>query len=402
MNVDLLDYQYEFITSNVGNLVLTAGVGCGKTLAGAYFVLRMVSEFPKTDGLIVANTFAQLNNATLNVLFEVCDELGISYEKSLSRKQIKIMNTTIYCYSLENYDNIRGIEVGWIYADEFFLNKSKAAYDVIKTRLRCNKGPLFFRGTTTKNGFNWGYDLYDSPSSSSEFNTIGAKTEDNSFLPEKFVKDLENDYGSKDNPLYKQEVLNEYVNLTAGCIYWSFDRKQHVKPVVLNPAHHTYLGTDFNIDAINAVFVQYVNGIFYVGKEICLDETNANTFRLAEELSKETMSLPHRSIVPDSTGKARKTSSQKSDHEILKDAGFRLEVTTNPLIRDRQNSVNRAIAAGKVIIDPSCTHIIKELETLSSRDKEGEVAHISVALGYVIWKLDPLKKKQGRSETISW
>jgi len=396
---DLLPYQYDFVKSDDSNLALIAGVGTGKTYALAMFVLRMLSEYPKSKGMLCANTYSQLVNSTLTPLFAICDAYNIPYKTAFDKRKIQIKGTTIYVYSLEKYENIRGIEVGWIGVDEFFLGKSDQPYKVIKTRLRDKKGPLYFRATTTKNGYNWGYDMYSSPQRTNNFGVLEAKTSDNFFLPPQYTDDLLEDYGSFEAPMYRQEVLNEYVNLTSGSVYWSFDRKSHVKKLELNKNLHTFVGVDFNIDNMNAIYVQMIGDTFYVCRENNLTERNANTFTLAETIRKELYEYPYRSVIPDSTGKARKTSSQRSDHQILMDAGLRLEQTQNPMIRDRQNAVNRCLTNSKMIIDPSCTTLIRELETLSNRDDEGKVSHVGVALGYVIHKLAPIIRNS-RSRSI--
>lgn len=399
-DVDLLPQQYDMLTSQEPNVAFIGAVGTGKTLTLAYTLIAYIALYPKAKCMVVANTVSQLLNSTLSVIIEVLDELNIPHKTSLGvRKTITINGSTVYLYSLEKPDTIKGIEVSLILGDEFFLGKSKYAYDVIKTRLRGKHGPLYFRAFTTKNGFNWGYDLYASPTKTNNFKTIEMQTHDNPFLPDQFLEDLLDDYGSVEAPMYKQEVLNEYVNLTAGAVYYSFDRDVHVKPVKLDKTRHVYIGIDFNISVLNAVYVQYYDNTFYVTSELHHEENGANTFLLAEKLTEDLFDCPYRSVIPDSTGKARKTSSAKSDHQILRDAGFQIEPTHNPLIRDRQNAVNRAFHQGRIVIDPSATQLIKELETLASRDEEGKVVDISVAFGYVIWKLDPLRKPQSRSRS---
>lgn len=398
-NIALLDYQYDFLKLNIPNAAMIAGVGTGKTLAIAYAVIHMVSSYPDTKGMIVANTYSQLVNSTLEPLFEVLKELNIPYRTNIAGKYIIINNTKIYVYSLEKYDNIRGIEVGWIFADELAYQKDKKAYDTIKTRLRCKHGPLIFRAFSTKNGFNWFYDLYSSPIKTNDYQVIEAQTIDNIFLPPQYLEDLLIDYGSIDAPMYRQEVLNEYVNLTEGSVYYGFNRDKHVQDCSLIPYKHVYIGVDFNIDSMSAVYCQYVDDTLYVCKEVSLTDANSNTFTLANKLQQDLAHCHYRSVIPDSTGKARKTSSAKTDHQILIDAGFKLDVTNNPRVRDRQNTVNRLFNLDKVIIDPSCKNLIRELETLASRDKEGSCVHVSVAFGYVSWRLAPLKTKQPKSIT---
>lgn len=400
--IQLLPYQMGFLNLECPNAALIASVGTGKTLTIAHSVVKYISEYPKSKGMIVSNTYSQLNNSTLGPLFELLDELSIPYKKNISGKYITVMNTKVYVYSLENFTNIRGVECGWILADELAFQKTKEAYDVIKTRLRCKHGPLYFRAFSTKNGFNWFYDLYASPTKAYGFEVIEAQTKDNQFLPPQYLDDLLLDYGSVDAPMYKQEVLNEYVNLTEGSVYYAFDREKHVMPVKLDKKKHLNIGLDFNIDRLSGVYAQMRGDILYVGNEVFTEQHNINTFDLADRLQLELFEYNFRSVIPDSTGKARKSSSSKSDHQILRDAGFKLEETTNPRIRDRQNAVNRLFNQGKLVIDPKCKELIKELETLSQRDDEGKVSHISVALGYIVWKLDPLQRKAKQARQIKF
>ena len=103
-------------------------------------------------------------------------------------------------------------------------------------------------------------------------------------------------------------------------------------------------------------------------------------------------------IIPDSTARNRKTSGQ-SDIEILKSFGFTVESTYNPFVGDRVNNTNRLLGTGKVEIDPKCKKLINDLEKVvwknNKLDQSGEnkhLTHVSDALGYGLWKLDPFVK----------
>ena len=135
---------------------------------------------------------------------------------------------------------------------------------------------------------------------------------------------------------------------------------------------------------------------YKVFKEIILDNYGANTDTAAQKIIDLFPSNKWNvKVVPDSTGKAIKTSSSnRSDIEILESYGLEVISTRNPFIRDRQNAVNMQMKKNLVEIDPSCKTTIKEIETLSSRDKEGEKAHSSVGLGYIINKFSPLRRTQ--------
>ncbi len=100
-------------------------------------------------------------------------------------------------------------------------------------------------------------------------------------------------------------------------------------------------------------------------------------------------------IIPDSTGKARKTSG-KSDHQILKDAGYQIPPVRNPFVTDRVNNVNRLLMNNKIIINPRCKKLIGDLERVSWKDNKLDqktdpmLTHISDALGYLANHIFPI------------
>ncbi len=141
---------------------------------------------------------------------------------------------------------------------------------------------------------------------------------------------------------------------------------------------------------------------YYIKQEKILDHYGANTDNAASQIVSDLRDYNKR-VVPDSTARSRstKSSSGLSDIEILKSYGLNVVDTRNPLIRDRQNTLNILFKKNRITIDPSCRTLIKELETLSSRDDEGKVAHVSVAAGYVAWKFDPLiTRRQTKSRML--
>ena len=396
MNLDLLEYQYEFIASNSKKALMLGGIGSGKSVAGSHFSIRMLSEFPKSKGLITANTYTQLANATVTAFCAELEKCNIPYELTLSgsRKRIELLNTIIYLYSLEKPNNIRGIEAGWWWSDESCFSREDAV-KVAKGRLRDKNGPLFERHTSSPNGYNYFYDTYENKDGSNKTDKthlIRAVTKDNIFLPEEYYADLIEEYGGEDNPLAKQELFGQFVNLQAGAIYWGFDRNFHVQKTILKKEYPVYIAQDFNIGNMANVYVQIIAGHTYVTQENILSFDGANTDNAAQRICKDLVNY-QKFVVADSTGKAEKTSaSGRTDIEILRSYGLEVVHSKNPFIRDRQNALNILFKKNKIIIDPSCKTLIKELETLSSRDKEGEKAHVSVALGYLVWKYFPIKR----------
>jgi phage terminase large subunit len=402
--LSLLQGQHDFIISESKKALLLAGIGYGKSFSGSHFAIKMLSQYPKSKGLITANTYTQLINATLETFMGELDQLNIPYHTVLggAKKHIKVFNTKIYLYSLERPDSIRGIEAGWWWSDESAFAKHEAI-QICRGRLRDKNGPLFERHTTSPNGFNWTWEEFenkDGKNASKKIALYRGITKDNIFLPEGYYDSLLDDYGGPDNPLAKQELFGQFTNLQSGAIYWAFDRKRHVRECLPNRKFPVYVGQDFNIDNMEGIYVQYINGMFYCFQENILQHHGANTDAAATKICEDLIPEYKVFVVPDSTGKAVKTSSSGSDIEILKRYGLTVMDTTNPFIRDRQNTVNILLKQGRIIIDPSCKHLIKEFETISSRDKEGDKAHVTVALGYVAYKLEPLRQARKKQRTI--
>lgn len=403
--VTLLSYQAEALQSSENEVLVSGGIGSGKSQLGSHWIINRIAQFPKCDCLVAANTYSQLMNASVKTLITLLEELGIEYNAVLSgaRKRIEIGKATVYLYSLDKPDSIRGIEVSFAWLDEVAFSNLKAL-NVVRGRLRGKHSDYRqILMTSSPNGFNFLYDTFGSLTGANNKKLIQVKTKDNVFLPDGYYETLVENYGGEDTPLAQQELFGKFVNLQEGGIYNLFDRKINCKPCTLDKRHPVFVGVDFNVDQMSATYIQLIDGVFYQCEEVQLTHRNANTPDLADRIISD---LVHKGydvkIVPDSTGRARKTSasSAQSDHQILRDKGLTVLETSNPFIRDRQNNLNIKFRKDQLVIDPSCTKTIKEIETLSSRDKEGNVSHLSVTTGYVCWYLDPLKKPTPKARQI--
>ena len=199
----------------------------------------------------------------------------------------------------------------------------------------------------------------------------------------------------------KRFLLGEFNDDSDGSAYYSFNRDLNVKEI--DSSYHTgqlRIGMDFNVQPMTAVIAYYVNNIFYIVDEAFLE--NSDTYKMVDHLLKKKYKG---TIYPDSTGKNRKTSG-KSDHSILEDNGFQVNYTRNPFVTDRVNNINRLLRDGKIIIDPRCKKLINDLEKVSWKNDELDqktdkmLTHISDALGYLCWSMDPIDNHQEESSII--
>lgn len=176
-----------------------------------------------------------------------------------------------------------------------------------------------------------------------------------------------------------------------GQAYYEFNRDLHVTEMVLKRSGTIFIGQDYNVDPATALVFQYINREFHIIDEVFL--RNSDTYKVASELTKRGYVG---SVIPDSTGKNRKTSG-KSDFDIMRESGFRIEASYNPFVRDRVNNVNRLLKANRIKIHPRCKKLIGDLEKVvwkdDKLDQKGEnklLTHISDCLGYGCWKLDKI------------
>jgi PBSX family phage terminase large subunit len=386
MSVELFPYQYKFIKCDKPYTLISAGLGSGKSFAGACWAITMLGQYPKSSGGIFANTYKQLRNATLKTFFKLLEQYSIPYSFNKNESIIKIYKTTIYCYSLDNYDAIRGIEIGWAWVDEGAFAHEEA-WEVLAARTRDKNGPCQIKITTTPNGFNWLYRVFIE--NQNEYKEVfKASTFDNTYLPKEYAKRLESTY---DENLQKQELYGEFINLTSGKIYPAFNRDKCIVKSSRLIDIPLMGGVDFNVNPLTGVIGYFVNNKIVVIDEIFITSTKAVfTEDLAQTIKSRYGTM---TLIPDATGKALKTSSAGvSDHDILKSYGFTIPDVRNPFRRDRYNLVNKMLEEGRLIIDPKCVNLIKDLEQLSYKEgsdlpdlSNKDLGHISDALGYLCW-----------------
>ena len=191
----------------------------------------------------------------------------------------------------------------------------------------------------------------------------------------------------------KRFLLGEYGDASDGQVYYAFDRDQHVDDSVKQVPGQIYIGMDFNVDPMTATLWQVVNNEFHCFDEIYLK--NSDTFKMVDELKRRKY---FGTVIPDSTGKNRKTSG-KSDHLILKESGYRIPQVRNPFVTDRVNNVNRLFTSNRIKISPKCKKLVNDLEKVAWKDNKLDqktnpaLTHVSDSAGYFLWWAEPLKLK---------
>lgn len=402
MQVKLTDSQFEFFDCTEKFALFTGGIGAGKSTVGSVTSLKNINIQPKAKGFIGANTYRQLQNSTLAAFFSTLDQFGMPFTYNKNEGKLHVLDTEIICMSLENYNVIRGMEIGWFWLDEVRDTKEEA-FIVLMGRLR-DKNATWLNGrlTSSPSGFNWLYDYFVGAKKTDDFKLVQGSSLENPFLPKGYIDTLKASYDEK---MYEQEVMGQFINIQQGRVYYAFKRTDNLDASIkLEANHQIMVGMDFNINPMSAVVAQEINGVIQVIDELSLMSSNTN--EIADELKNRFGQ--NLLIIPDSTGKAIKTSAAGlSDHQILMNAGFRLASVTNPYRGDRYNAVNNAFEKKKIKVHPKCQALIKDLEQVSFKEgsnhpdtSDSKLTHISDALGYLVWHLQPIEREKFDSKLL--
>lgn len=430
--IDLHSAQFDFYWDPSFASLFVGGVGSGKTFVGARKALHKGLRYPKTLGLIAANTHTQLNQSTLVELWDAFSEIGFTEEqdyivnkrppdswriKSRFTRHTGVITlrngAQIVTRSLYNWRPILGLTLGWAWIDEA-RDASEEAFRAVLSRLRCKKirkHQVFI--TTTPNGFDWLYDFFDAepgrnPELFKQRRYFAAKTSDNVHLPMEYVDVLLSAY---DEQLAKQELEGQWIDVYRGRVYWAFDRAMHVGvEAVFDRLLPVYLCCDFNVSPMTWIVAQKKRGTGTIGgapyqKEVLnvIDQIVINTSSTQEALEEFRARGydPAKTVVfGDSTGHHSTTI---SDYMILHKGGLRdIRVPkSNPLVLDRVAAVNAKLKNAKgevgVRIAPKCSALIEDFlrvgfksgtRTLDKSDLNR--THASDAIGYCITRCWPL------------
>ena len=388
---EILNDQHRF-------KVIVAGRRWGKTYLA---LMWLCSGFikPGESRWFIAPTYRQGKMIAFPVLRQIFRGKARINESEL--KVILPNDAEICIKGADNEDSLRGAGLNRVILDEYAYFKPHVWEEIVLPMLAISKGDAMFIGTPS--GYNAMYDLYMRGQADPEWQSWQFKTIEGGFVAEDEIERLKS---NMDGRLYRQEMEGSFES-TGNRAAYNFDRDTHLKradELSLNK----WWGMDENVDYMTAVLAcQYTDGTIHYFDEI--RQSNSNTELMAKEMKKRYPDVVN--VFPDPAGSARSTTSHRSDHQILRDHGYKVSARkAHPSHRDRLNALNRKLidATGKVgmTVDPKCKYLIKDLEQVQ-RDKKGgidksniELTHALDACSYPIEYKFPLVRTIGKS--IQW
>jgi len=230
--------QWQFHNSKARYRAFIAGIGGGKTTAGANEAIRCLFQDPEGMGMIIAPSYNMLTQATIRTFFHYMPrDLIKKFSKEDYTLTTKLGGTVIF-RSFDDPERLRGPNISWFWMDEGSVGYGAEAWNIMVGRLRSG----LERGwvTATPRGRNWLWDKFIA-SGSDMYDVIHATTMENPHLSREYIESLKNTYG-ENTPFYRQEVLGEFVALT-GLVYSEFSESACVKEPKTN------------------TFIRYVGGV---------------------------------------------------------------------------------------------------------------------------------------------
>lgn len=393
MIIDVLPHQEEFIFSNVKHTGLIGGYGSGKTYAGVLKTTLKKLAYPGIDVAYYLPTYELIRDIAFPKFRELFDKLGVPYELHESAKVFYTPYGDVKMRSMDNPASIIGYEVGYSLVDETDIlptNKMATVFAMVLGRNR-SLLPNGDRNCTdvvgTPEGFKWAYNFFVKEAKEGRL-LIKGKTKDNPYLPPNYIEDLQDTYSPEQLEAYCNA---EFVNLTTGNVYRKYDRIKNRTSKTVQQGDVLHIGMDFNITKMNAVI--HVQDVQF---KYAVDEI-ANAYDTEEVCEILKQRYPSHKIIvyPDAAGKARKTNSKKSDHDIIRSYGFTIRSgTVNPFVRERVNAVNMALSdkdgnRSYFVNDEQCPNYAEALERQTYKngepDKTSGFDHITEAGGYYIF-----------------
>jgi PBSX family phage terminase large subunit len=392
MKILLSKPQLEFVSASEQFPAFVGGFGSGKSHAAIMRAVALKLQYPKQNVAYYLPTYDLVRTIGFPRFSEILEQIGIPFKINKSDAVIDFAGFgTIIFRTMDTPERIIGYEVADSLVDELDTlqtEKAREVWNKIISRNRQKKpdGKLNTVGVaTTPEGFRFVYERWQK-SPAEGYRLIKANTRSNSRnLPQGYIASLESIYPSN---LLSAYLDGEFVNLTAGSVYPSFDRRLNATYETIKEKEPLHIGLDFNVTKMSAVIhvlrndephaVMEYTGVFDTPAMIQIIKQNHAEHKIF--------------IYPDASGQARKSNNASvSDLSLLRQANFQVMVnSTNPAVKDRVLAMNKLISDRRYKVNPDkCPELVESLERQAydkngEPDKSGGFDHVLDATGYCI------------------
>lgn len=401
--------QLKFHTSRARFRVCAFGRQAGKSTAALNELLSKAWQEPGTILWFISPTYDQAKVQYRRLVGMLWPVREIMIKKNQSELRIKLENQSeIQFKSGENFEALRGSTLDGVVIDEVREQNPDLWPMVIRPMLTTTGGWAAF--ISTPNGFDQFYDLAEQAKAdeSRSWEFMSAPSSANPLIT---AEEIENLKRSMSEAQFRQEILAEFVDLTAGKAYYNFteDNIRTQNPFAkpgedYSPHLPIAVAMDFNLNPMSWTLGQAKVGQLYWRREIVLE--NSNTFEAIQMLIEQTKGhRPGIVIIGDAAGKARQTAAaSKSDYDIISHELSRANIPftiltpeANPPVKDRVNTVNMLLKSAEGTVNmwvhPDCEALIRDFRRVTikkssigtfaiDKGRDHRLTHSSDGVGY--------------------
>ncbi len=301
----------------------------------------------------------------------------------------------LYILSAET-GRVKGPTLAYAGINEFSLIKKEMITHLAVGRLRAGRAKALQCGFvgTPEDEWLWLDEWVALQTKEKKIKIYRASTYDNPYNHVDYGRDLEINLGKKASQLY---VYGHATRLDKPYFYWAYEPKLNDFAVTYDPDKRVEVGLDFNVGRMCASF-WHVFDRQGLGKQIaCFGELeltgDSNTEKMGLALSDLFGTEHHKiQITCDASGNARKTSSDRTDVQILRDFGFLVRCKAgNPRVRESQKLCNAVLDTKRALINPKKAPKLKrdflkveQKEDFEMDKSKPELTHMGDGFRYIV------------------
>lgn len=327
---------------------------------------------------------------------------GSEYRFDRAKNIITVGNVEIILVALEEPSAIYGYSVFGAWCDELdelptdiAMEAVKSVNDRVRQQIEGMRSPFICFATTSQGLKGLYQTVMHFKKSGIGYTLIRARTKDNIYLPEDYVKNLYSIYNEKEVACLLE---GQFVSIDSGLVFPDYHPDVNKLDVdlydyVRDNSLPVYIGQDFNGFGNNAVAFAIISGAI-----VAIKDYEFPDIRRAPEVFRYDFPTSEILWIPDMTYKEHFVEFKKELRVFNIKIAYR---SCNPLVGDRNFACNKLFVAQRLFICPMCKGMENTLMTWQKDPKTGQPSkggkgapdHKGDCMGYVVHYLLSWKRE---------
>ena len=386
-------------------ILYSGAFGAGKTILLCNAIITQALKYPKSRWLIGCQTYPMLRDTVMHTFFEELElyqdslkknNINISLTKNWNKSEglwISCNDSEILFRSCEDSSKFKSLNLDGFGLDEP-VDIDEEIFLMLQGRLRGVNvsNQLGILTGNPSSYYSWVYRYFFGDKKQPEYKAIETSTYDNIFLPQAYIKSMEESYDSDYARRYLQGCWGDF----EGLIYKDFKKEKHTGNFRDKQYKYYIAGYD---DGYRNPACFLIGGIDSDNRLTIIHEyyqTNKTNDEITQDIKPLYTRYQFRKIFCDPSG--------LNAIETLKRNGIRAVDADNTRIGSNSgiSKLKSLFKQDSIYIDNSCINLIKELESYRyEKDKKTgnyneepvkKDDHACDALRYMVTEYDPFKR----------